>query len=166
MRGKADEERMSSADILLAYQLLDELNPFPVDEACAAMPLTWRLASAVGKATSLHVSCTFVHLVVLVATVLGAVQVRYGGILGMFSNLLMLQHGAPGDGKSIALWLVAQVLSHFDKVRDSVAKSQYRRDLQSYKQAMATGAESAEDAVEPEKPVAADTIFNKGTFLG
>ena len=82
---------------------MDASNPFPVNEACAAMPLTWRLSSAVGKATSLHVSCMFVHLVVLISTVLGAVHVRYGGILGKFSNLLMLQHGAPGDGKSIAL---------------------------------------------------------------
>ena len=78
----------------------------------------------------------------------------------------MLQHGAPGDGKSIVLWLMVQVLSYFGKARDSVAKAHYRRGLQSYKQAMATGEESSEDAVEQEKPIAAGTVFNKGTFLG
>ena len=157
---------MTQADVRLAYQLMDVHNPFPVDEACAAMPLTWRLSSAVGKATSLHVSCVFVHLVVLISTALDAVQVRYGGILGKFSNLLMLQHGAPGDGKSIALWLMVQVLSYFDKVRDAVAKSKYRRDLQAFKQAAAEGGDNADAAAEPDKPVTADTIFNKGTFLG
>ena len=33
----------------------------------------------------------------------------YSGILGVFPNLLINQHGASGDGKSVALWYDTQV---------------------------------------------------------
>ena len=111
---------MNKDTVRLAYQLMDVLNPFPVDVVSASSPLAWRVAAAVGKATSLHVSCVYVHLVILISLVLSAVQVKYGGILGKFSNPLMIQHGAPGDGKSIQMWLHFQVLALFDKVRNKV----------------------------------------------
>ena len=63
----------------------------------------------------------FVHMLCLVALTLNAVQVKYSGLLGKFCNLMVLQHGPPGDGKSIALWLDLHILSFFDKLRLLVA---------------------------------------------
>ncbi len=83
-----------------------------------ATPLAWQAVCALGRGTSLHPSCVFVHMLILVATTLGAVQVKFGGILGRFCNLLLLQHGAPGEGKSVALWLSLQALYCYDKARD------------------------------------------------
>eukprot|EP00959_Pyramimonas_sp_CCMP1952_P153523 3211965-Pyramimonas_sp.AAC.1 len=38
----------------------------------------WKVASALGNATFLRVSCAYVHLMILVATTFGAVQLKYG----------------------------------------------------------------------------------------
>ena len=96
---------MNQASVRLAYQLMDVMNAFPVDVVSTCSPLAWRVAEAVGKATSLHVSCVYVHMVILISLVLSGVQVKYGGILGKFSNPLMIHIGAPGAGKSIIMRL-------------------------------------------------------------
>ena len=112
--------------VRLAYQLMGVVNPFPVDVVESSSPLAWRVATAVGRATSLHPPCVYVHLIIRMSLVLGAVQVSYGGILGKFANPLMIQHGSPGDGKSIGLWLVVQILAYVDKVRNKVAQGSLR----------------------------------------
>ncbi|CAK0821406.1 unnamed protein product [Prorocentrum cordatum] len=164
---------METGAVRLAYQLMDSLNPFPVDVVHASSPLAWSVAGAVGRATSLHPSCVYVHLVILMSLVLDAVQVKYGGILGKFSNPLMIQHGAPGDGKSIALWLVFQVLAYFDKIRNKVAKAAYDQKVRDKKdkrrQGQGQAAEEEDSADEDQKltpPADVDSIFNKGTFIG
>ncbi|CAK0814291.1 unnamed protein product [Prorocentrum cordatum] len=164
---------METGAVRLAYQLMDSLNPFPVDVVHASSPLACSVAGAVGRATSLHPSCVHVHLVILMSLVLDAVQVKYGGILGKFSNPLMIQHGAPGDGKSIALWLVFQVLAYFDKIRNKVAKAAYDQKVRDKKdkrrQGQGQAAEEEDSADEDQKltpPADVDSIFNKGTFIG
>ena len=83
---------------------------------------------------------------------------RYGGILGRHCNLLMIQHGEPGDGKSVALWLDVQILSHYDQVREKRAKKVYDRQVQQYRDSPGTAEEPAKEAP--------NSIFNKGTFIG
>ena len=75
-----------------------------------ANPLTWKISGALAKATSLHQSCVYTHLLLLESTTLPFVQVKVGGILGRHCNIIMLQHGPPGEGKSVALWLDLQCL--------------------------------------------------------
>lgn len=108
---------MCKADLLLAYQLMDTTNPFPSASVAARQPLAWKVCCALAQAASLHPGCMFVHMLCLVALTLNAVQVKYSGLLGKFCNLMVLQHGPPGDGKSIALWLDLHILSYFDKLR-------------------------------------------------
>ena len=96
---------MSQADIRLAYQLMDSSNPFPKDIVRRSSPLAWKVAEALGRATSMDASCVYTHLLLLDAVTLNGLMVKYGGILGKFSNLIMIQHGPPGDGKSVIVWL-------------------------------------------------------------
>lgn len=112
---------MCKADLLLAYQLMDTSNPFPSASVAAKQPLAWKVCCALAHAASLHPGCMSVHMLCLVALTLNAVQVKYSGLLGKFCNLMVLQHGPPGDGKSIALWLDLHILSFFDKLRVWVA---------------------------------------------
>ncbi|CAK0858472.1 unnamed protein product, partial [Prorocentrum cordatum] len=150
---------MTKGEIRTLYRILENQNPFPEEAARRATPLMWKVASALGKATSLHASCVYVHLMILVATTLGAVQLRYGGILSRHCNLLMLQHGEPGDGKSIALWLDVQVLGFYDMIRERRSKKKYEDAAQKHK-------DDPDNNPEPAKEHAKDTIFNKGTFIG
>ena len=43
---------------------------------------------------------------------LNSVKVNYSGILGMFPNLLIMDVGASGDGKSIGLWMDTQCMHY------------------------------------------------------
>jgi len=113
---------MCAADARLAYQLFDAMNPFPCETVRANMPTAWKLSSALSSAASLHPSCVFVHMLILVALTLRAVMVRYSGLLGRYPNLVLIQHGAPGDGKSVAVWLCTQILMYYDTLRDKLAK--------------------------------------------
>ena len=112
-----DDVHMSKEDLLLAYQLMDSTNPFPSSSIASKQPLAWKVCCALGQAASLHPGSMFVHLLGLVALTLGAVQVKYSGLLGRFCNLLVLNHGPPGAGKSIQQWLNLHILSYFDKLR-------------------------------------------------
>ena len=125
--------QLSASEVRLAYRLMGTANPFPSDTVLRACPLGWRVSRALARATSLHPSCVFIHLLILVATTLGAVKVNFGGILGRVCNLLMIQHGAPGEGKSVALWLSLQILYYYDKLRDDRAKKAYATLLAAYK---------------------------------
>ena len=87
---------MSKNDVSLAYHLMDATNPFPTDALSTCAPRAWRLASAYGRASSCHTSAIFTQLLVLISLTLGAVQVKYSGLLGRFSNLVLIQHGPPG----------------------------------------------------------------------
>ncbi|CAK0896107.1 unnamed protein product [Prorocentrum cordatum] len=138
---------------------MESQDPFPEEVARRAPPLMWAIATALGKATSLHPSCVYVHILLLIATTLGAVQLKYGGILARHCNLLMLQHGEPGDGKSIALWLDVQILSYYDQVREARAKRRYDAALERHERDLVT-------EPKPEKKPEKDSIFNKGTFIG
>ena len=109
----------------------------------------------------------------MLSLVLNAVQVRYGGILGKFPNILMLQHGEPGDGKSIALWLVLQVLYYFDNIKTKSDAIRHRRDLRRYEEAkaayeaaVAMNDTEVDEPVPPTKPEKRDSVQNKGTFYG
>ena len=95
------------------------------------------------------------------------------GIFGKFSNPLMIQHGAPGDGKSIVMWLIFQVLAHFDKVRNKVARPAFEKkakEQKDKKRERGAGAAAEGDVVEKDAPLTQpaelDSIFNKGTFIG
>ena len=142
----AQPDTLSASEIQTAYRIMDTTNPFPAGVMLRVCPLAWRVAQALGRATSLHPSCVFVHLLILVATTLHAVQIKFGGILGRFCNLLMIQHGAPGEGKSVALWLSLQILYYYDKVRESHAKRKHAQKMQIYRQWKENG--SAEPAME------------------
>jgi hypothetical protein len=71
----------------------------------------------------------------------------------------MLQHGEPGDGKSVALWLDVQILSFYDQAREARAKRRCEA-------AAARHELDPENHPKPEKEPAKDSIFNKGTFVG
>lgn len=83
----------------------------------------------------------------MLSLVLNAVQVRFGGILGKFPNIVMLQHGEPGDGKSIALWLVLQVLYYFHTIKTEHDAAKHRMDLRRKKQS-----ELSKQQVQPMTP--------------
>ena len=74
---------------------------------------------------------------------------------------------SPGAGKSIALWLSLQCLYHFDHLRWQRDVKQWEKDHVEWK--AAAGARQPDDpplAPEPQKPVRADSIQNKGTLYG
>ena len=104
-RASAPEEKlaMSQADVRLAYQLIDCMNPFPRDVVRRNSPLAWKVSEALGRATSVDASCVYVHLLLAESKTLNALMVKYGGILGKYANMIMIQHGAPGDSKSVIL---------------------------------------------------------------
>lgn len=89
----AEEKGMTKPAIRMAYELMDTMNPFPCSSMEQKKPLMWKLSSALGRAASLHPSCMFVYTMMLVALTLNAVQVKYSGLLGRFSNILLLQAG-------------------------------------------------------------------------
>eukprot|EP00959_Pyramimonas_sp_CCMP1952_P063483 1326750-Pyramimonas_sp.AAC.1 len=68
----------------------------------------------------------------------------------------MIQHGPPGDGKSVALWLDVQVLAFFDMIRERRTKKKYEEAEHKHK-------EDPDNNPQPaKKEHAKDTIFNKG----
>ena len=169
----ADERSMSGKDVRQATKLLEAMCRFPAESIAKNAPCSWSFAGALARATSLHQSCVFVHLLIMLSLVLNAVQVRFGGILGKFPNIVMLQHGEPGDGKSIALWLVLQVLYYFDTSKTKHDAAKHRMDLRRYEEAKrafeAAGAANdaeIEEPAPPTKPEKRDSVQNKGTFYG
>ena len=170
-----EERAMTGKDIREATKLLESTCPFPSESMAKNAPCSWLFAGALAKATSLDQSCVFVHLLIMLSLVLNSVQVRFGGILGKFPNLVMLQHGEPGDGKSIALWLVLQVLYYFDSIKTKHDAAKHRADLRRYEEAKkAFEAASSvhdpelelEEPAPPSKPEKRDSVQNKGTFYG
>ena len=164
---------MNGKDVRQATKLLETMCPFPSETMAQTVPCSWQFAGALARATSLHQSCAFVHLLIMLSLVLNAVQVRFGGILGKFPNILMLQHGEPGDGKSIALWLVLQVLYYFDTIKSKHDAARHRIDSRRYEEAkrayegaLAINDPEAEEPVPPTKPEKRDSVQNKGTFYG
>ena len=79
-QGRAKEEQplMTAADVRCAGRIMDSTNPFPGSEVSMATPLMWKVAVALGRATSLHPSCVYVHIMILIAHTLDAVQIKYG----------------------------------------------------------------------------------------
>ena len=68
----------------------------------------------------------------------------------------MIQHGAPGGGKSIALRLGVQVLAYFDKTRNEAAKAAHdekkvKDQKDTGKQRQGQAGEDAESADEDQK---------------
>ena len=156
---------MSAADAQCAYRLIETRCPYPDAAMSRAAPHAWELCAALGRATSLSSACVFTHMLILVSLTLNALQTRYGGILGKFPNLLVLQHGAPGEGKSVALWLVFQILYFFDELRAKAKLEKYR--VQKEEHRLAAQDSPHEDAKDgPSKPEHSDSVHNKGTFLG
>ena len=78
----------------------------------------------------------------------------------------MIQHGAPGDGKSISMWLHFQVLAYFDKTRNKVAWSLYKqkKDQPQHNAGGAHAADRSDEVVA--QPPELDSVFSKGTFTG
>jgi hypothetical protein len=158
---------MNEADVRLAYKLLESMNPFPREAAETSLPLAWRLSSALAEAASLAPSSMFVHMLILVALTLRAVQVKYSGLLGRYCNLVMLQNGAPGDGKSVQLWFNTQVTMYYDKCRDTLAMEAFRTKWTQYKTKLAEAEGKDEPSPDaPEKPDTCDSVFNRGTWVG
>lgn len=115
-RSSADQEgEFSKKDAMLGYKLLLAESPFPVDAVRAARPLMWKLAEGLSQGLSLHPGRQFMHLMALGSLRLNAVKVDYSGILGVFPNLLLIDVGASGDGKSIGLWMDTQVMHYLRK---------------------------------------------------
>ena len=164
-QGMSDAMRhtLSADDLRLAYQLFDFQNPFPSDAIASNTPLARRVSGALGRAVSLHPSCVWMHLLILLALTLNAVQVKYSGLLGRFCNLMLLQHGSPGDGKSVALWLVIQILRYFDKKEDEYAQQEYSVKLRQRRASKAgnTQPQNEDDQVAgaPLKPDARDSAL-------
>ena len=156
---------LSRADVRCASRLLDETNPFPTSAIAGATPLMWAVAEALARATSLHTACVYTHLMLVISLPLGAVQLKYGGILGRFCNMLVLQHGEPGEGKSVIAWLTRQILYYYDKKREESARGVYKEELKKYKE-WKEGGSLGEPVCEPQKEAPKDSVFNKGTFIG
>ena len=165
-----EERAMTGKDVREATKLLESTCPFPSESMAKNAPCSWKFAGALARATSLDQSCAFVHLLIMLSLVLNAV--RFGGILGKFPNLVMLQHGEPGDGKSIALWLVKY---YFDSIKTKRDAAKHRADLRGYEEAKkAFEAASSvhdpelefEEPAPPSKPEKRDSVQNKGTFYG
>ncbi|CAE7917987.1 unnamed protein product, partial [Symbiodinium necroappetens] len=159
-----DAPMMSHADAQCAYRLMEAMCPYPDEAMSRSAPHAWEVCAALGRATSLSSACVFTHMVILISLTLNALQTRYGGILGKFPNLLMLQHGAPGEGKSVALWLVFQILYYFDDTRTKRKLKEWSTSKDQHRLAVLAGEQDEKDA--PPKPEHADSVHNKGTFLG
>ena len=71
---KEPPRMMSKAETRCAYRLMEATCPFPSQVLATAAPLTWELAAALGRATSLSTSGVFTHLLILVSLVLGGVR--------------------------------------------------------------------------------------------
>ncbi|CAE7564516.1 unnamed protein product, partial [Symbiodinium pilosum] len=137
---------MSAADAQCAYRLIETRCPYPDAAMSRAAPLCLGVVCGIGTGDLFEFST------------------RYGGILGKFPNLLMLQHGAPGEGKSVALWLF-QILYFFDELRTKAKLEKYR--IQKEEHRLAAQDSPHEDAKDgPSKPEHSDSVHNKGTFLG
>lgn len=152
-------------------KLLEHQCPFPEETMAQNCRISWKYAGALARATSLHQTCVYVHLLIMLSLVLNAVQVRYGGILGKFPNLLMIQHGEAGDGKSIALWLILQILYYFDSIKTKQDAASYRHELRKFEDAKKTFEQQGPDGdmdepLPPQKPDKRDSVQSKGTFYG
>ena len=77
--------------------------------------------------------------------------------------MLMLQHGAPGEGKSVALWLVFQILYYFDDIRTKLRLKEWNTNKEQHRLAVRAGEQDEKDA--PSKPEHVDSVHNKGYLL-
>ena len=158
-----DAPMMSHADAQCAYRLMEAMCPYPDEAMSRSAPHAWEVCAALGRATSLSSACVFTHMVILISLTLNALQTRYGGILGKFPNLLMLQHGAPGEGKSVALWLVFHILYYFDDTRTKLKLKEWNTNKEQHRLAVQAGEQDDKDA--PPKPEHADSVHNKGCLV-
>ena len=153
---------MPKATVRCAYRLMEATCPFPCQRMEQAAPLAWKCAAALGSATSWATECVFTHLLILISLVLNALSTKYGGILGKFPNLLMIQHGAPGEGKSVALWMMFQILYYFDSLRTKIRLAKWRVDHSTWKTLHQEWKDSGEDPTkepeEPQKPERSDSV--------
>ena len=108
---------------------------------------------------------------------------------------MVIQHGPPGDSKSVMLWLVCQILYYYDKKTYEGRLEKWKQDVVAHKQAakrrkdakiaakrLAKGKGKADgvaeiasdddsgndsDAVDkPAKPEAPDRLLNRSTWIG
>ena len=56
-----------------------------------------------------------------------------------------MQHGAPGDGKSVALRLDCRILYHYDEIRSKAAQKEYDTDLKDFEKKKSEAALGGED---------------------
>ena len=91
---------MTRSDADIAYKLLESKHPFPAAAIADSHPLSMKLSGALAKGLSLSGGCVYRGIVVLISSILSAVKVKYSGILGVYANVLSLQHGSRGTAKA------------------------------------------------------------------
>ena len=90
---------------------------------------------------------------------------NYSGILGVFPNVMVIAHGASGDGKSVALWMDTQIM-HFWRKK---TLKRLKKTWQATKDAHDAWEEEGKKGPEPAKPGPEPTVealYDKGSVHG
>ena len=93
---------------------------------------------------------------------------------------MVIQHGPPGDSKSVMLWLVCQILYYYAAKTYEERLAEWSQNVAEHKQARKTakarakkraedGGDESEDSdapPAPKKPDKPDHLLNRGTWVG
>ena len=119
--------QFDDVDIDIFYRLFEQSNPFPLDAFERLHPLTFRFAQTLARGMSLHTGAMLTILLVRTSSLLNSVKSKYSGILGIFANLNVVVFGATGDGKSIGVWFMSQVVLQWQRLAREHEKKRWRK---------------------------------------
>ena len=93
-------------------------------------------------------------------------EVMYSGILGSFPNIMIIQDGASGDGKSPPLWFDTQVCHYFRKKSLELVKAAWDVRVSAH-ETWASGDKSGPEPPKPgPEPKAKEEMYDGGSTGG
>ena len=99
-----------------------------------------------------------------VARTFGASQ--YSGILGIFPNQMLNDHGASGDGKSVVLWFITQAMHYLRKQILKNLKKDWQDKKDAYQKWVEEGKPPASAVPDPGQEPTWDKLCDAGSLIG
>ena len=162
---KETQVPFTKKDAMLGYRLMEARSEFPANDMAKYVPLSWNLSTAIAGGLSLDAGCEYCHILTNASLRLSCVKVPYSGMLGVFPNIMVLQDGASGDGKSIGLWFDTQVNRYLRKKVLARRMVAWRKIKISHDEWKTKGEEGCEPEL-PGKEPTMDELFDGGSTYG
>jgi hypothetical protein len=165
--GRGDAEpSFTQRDALIGYKILENEVPFPVEAISSSTAVTWKVCEGLARGLSVDPARVYVHYLAMGSLFLSSLKTHYSGVLGIFPNLMLNDHGASGDGKSIALWFDTQVMHFLRKEILKIKKKEWKLATAAYEAWVAAGRKEEGKKEDPGPEPTWDKLYDSGSFVG